>query len=473
MASKNLEQLKSFSELFGVSKDDVVRLGFFDITPAVDSALYIDAKLLKDFNIPHFSNAANKLRQEFSKILSLISKCSIESNDDIFYKAAFKALDFVELQGTCLGYSQDGTIGRGVGDTTRKTIISNIKQLMSKGPLDPEILELICVFTDGFGCDLSSDLVTFLLKDIIFDYNLFIIEELGLEKENKVDYFGVKLLENPYRKGKPLILLPKDILSDLPLCNSYEDICYVYKQNEEARQNLQVYIDANGTLAKDKVLELLLTDDNLLRDLLDSYKSSSAKGYDYESDPLCVWKFRDIIAKATDNYPGIFAVSGTMQTGTVKDIASECLKIFKHLIEDCGGRNQIQKFSEKGIQFLFFATSYYICKSNNISLCPEVNHGRGPIDFFLTDGGEKISIEFKKSKNQQYKHGLSVQLPNYMDANDSVFGYYVFMNYDSIATKKIRYLYDVYNSMPEKRKTCIEIVVIQSTKLDSASVNKD
>lgn len=461
--------LKSFSELFDVSKSDVERLGFFDITPAVDSALYIDAQLLNDNISPYFKNASSILKRELSKIVAVISKIKDEDQNDVFYKSADKALKFKEIQGTCLGYSQQSTYGKGIGPTIRKDIISNIKQITSKGFLEPEIMELLCVFTDGFGCDLSSDLITFLLKNVILDYNVRIIEELKLQSHKRIKYLGKQVLENPFRPKTPLLLLPKCILSDLPICCTFEDISYAYQQNEEARKNLQSYIDVNGVLEKKKVFEILMSDNNFIQVLLDSYKGKSGNKYDFETDPLCVWKFRDIIENATNNNPSIFHITSSFNKAKVKEVAIECLNVYKHLIEDCGGRNQIQKFNEKGLQFLFFASSYVACMTNGVDLCPEVNHGRGPIDFYLTNGIEKISIEMKKSTNSQYKHGLNVQLPAYMESNGSAYGYYVFMNYDVETSKRIEALYKVYNSLDSSIKKSIEVVVIQSSKLESAS----
>lgn len=388
---------------------------------------------------------------------------------DMFFMSAEKALTFKEIQGTCLGYSRNSTSGKAIGKSIRRNIISNVRQLTSIGFLESEIMELLCVFTDGFGCDLSSDLITFLIKDLILDYNVSLIKELRLEERKAIDYLGKRVLENPCRPGTPLLLLPRCILSDLPICCSFEDISKAYQQNEEARKNLQAYIDVNGVHEKRRIFEILMNDRDLIQALLKTYKEDDGNQYDFEADPLCVWKYRDIINGVLSNNPSFFSVDSPFDKTKVQEVVDKCLKTFQHLIEDCGGRNQIQKFDEKGLQFLFFATSYVLCMANGIALCPEVNHGRGPIDFLFTNGKEKVSAEVKKSTNSQYKHGLSTQLPAYMKSNDSSFGYYVLMNYNSEKTKKIDALYEIYNSLDPSISKTIKIVVIQSTKLLSAS----
>lgn len=463
-----MKKLKPFSELFNVDKADVERFGFFDITPAVDSPLYIDSKLLTDNVSPFFTNARSLLKKELTNIVTIIAKIKEESEKDVYYRSANKHLTFKEIQGTCLGYSNDSTAGRAIG-SFKKAIISDLKQLTSEGFMDPELMELLCVFTDGFGCDRSSDLITFLLKDIILDYNIHLIDELKLGNYKKIEYFGKTVLENPCRPGTPLLLVPRAILSDLPVCNSFEDIGDAYQQNEEARKNLQAYIDINEALTKRQFFELLAKDKTLVQNLLDAYKRKVGRLYDYETDPLCVCRYRDIIDEALENNPSLFSSEQKFDKTNIKEVAASCLETFKHLIEDCGGRNQIQGFREKGLQFLFFASSFAKCQDNGIDLCPEVNFGRGPIDFYLTNGTERISIELKKSTNTQYKHGLQVQLPDYMKSNKSNFGYYVFMNYSSEESKKIDSLYDVRNTLDAKIRNKIDLVIIQCSKMESAS----
>ena len=472
MATKDFGKLKSFSELFNVDKARVDELGFFDITPAIDSALYIDAKLLNDNILPRFKNAATTLKNNFNKLLALIIKIDVESAKDPFWRAADKFLTFTEIQGTCLGYSEKSTAGKGIGKKIRADIISNIRKIISKGFIEPELMSLICVFTDNFGCDLSSDLVTFLIKDIIFEYNLYLIKEMGLDDKPKINYMGYELLNNPYRENTPIILVPRNILSELPVCLSFEDVPYACQLNEEARQELQTYIDISEASKKSVAFQYLLNNKELIGIMIEHYCTVSGKTYDYEKDPLCVSQFRNIISELEELYPNFFGLKNVINKNSVRDICLECLTRFKHFVEDCGGRNRLAKFDEKGIQFLFYAMSYYFCSSNGIDLCPEVNHGKGPVDFYFTNGTEKISVEFKKSTNQQYIHGLAVQLPEYMKSNSSNYGYYVFINFSLPSSKKIKNLIDVYNMLPTETRNKIELYIIQSNREESASKKK-
>ena len=413
-----LDKIKTFSELFKIPKSEVDRLGFFDITPAIDSPLYIDSKLLTDNVCPGFIGAATQLRNRFSNLVDLISRIKEETKADVFWRAVDKKLSFTEIQGTCLGYSTDSTEGKGIGKKTRKIIISNIRQLLSSGYIEPELMNLLCVFTEGFGCDMASDLITFLIKEVIFDYNTFLINEMSLQDHKMVYYMDRVLLENPCRPGTPLILLPKCILSDLPVCYSFEDIENASFLNEMARQDLQTYIDTNGVSKKKAVFDYLVNNKEALNDLIKAYLNATGNIYDYEKDPLCVIRFKEIVKGFIENNYGDIIFEDGNVPSDLKNVAERCIGIFKHLIEDCGGRNQIHQFDEKGIQLLFFATSYAICQINNVAISPEVNYGSGPVDFFLTQGRSGISIEIKKSTNSGYKRGLKKQIPQYIMYNE-------------------------------------------------------
>ena len=132
-----------------------------------------------------------------------------------------------------------------------------------------------------------------------------------------------------------------------------------------------------------------------------------------------------------------------------------------------------KNFKEKNIQFLFYASSYYFCLENDIGLFPEVNFGRGPVDFCFGEKADKIVVEVKLSTNKNYRDGLKNQLPTYMDSSRAIFGYFLFMNYDGPTTEKIEKLFKIYNKMPESYKNNIEIISIDSFPLPSASKIRD
>ena len=264
MSTKRFDKLESFSKYFSISKDDINRLGFFDITLDYDSQLYIDSKLLKDNNAPHFTNASSLLRTQFNKIITLLRHAKKTDCSDMFWKQADKMITFKELHGTCLGYSSSSIFGKAIGKKLREELLQRIWSLINEGREDPEILELVCVFTEQFGCDRTSDLITYLIKDVIYDYNENIVRSLNLDSYPLITCEKrFRLLQNPYRPKHPILLLPRNILSDLPVCFGFEDIEFAVLENEEARQNLQKYIDLTQPYSKKDVFNAILKDDEV------------------------------------------------------------------------------------------------------------------------------------------------------------------------------------------------------------------
>lgn len=70
------------------------------------------------------------------------------------------------------------------------------------------------------------------------------------------------------------------------------------------------------------------------------------------------------------------------------------------------------KQKERAIQTLFKTADF----NSLFQLLPEVNSGRGPVDFVLCNGNDKTQIEVKLATNSKLKH-LKAQLEVYSSAN--------------------------------------------------------
>lgn len=470
MRKKIFKNLQTFSEYFGVSKQDVEKFGFYDINLSTDSDLYIDSKLLTDDNSPYFLNAASTLKREFNNIVVLLKKARERNKKDMYWDAACKRMTFKELHGLCLGYGTNDVIGNGVGTVLRNTIMDRLWQLIKDGRDSPELLDLINVFTEGFGCDRSSDLVAYFIRNIIYDYNERIIKELNLSSHPMILVEKThNLLQHPFKSKLPILLVPKSILSKLPVCFSLFEIENAMFKNEEARENLQSYIPLKENITKDDIFHALLSNKTFYEKFIETYKKEEGKVYNFDEDPKCVCKFIEIAKESYYKNPDIYLENSGLVPTNVCSIVDFCLKTFKHLVEDRGIRNSVRKYDEKVSQHIFAATSYIYCNEQHIEMCPEMNSGRGPIDFFFTNGKEKVSVEIKKLSSNSYLHGLEKQLPDYMKSNDSQKGIYVVLNDVSRDTKKVQKLYSLYSSLDGSIKETIDILIIDAYSIPSAS----
>lgn len=469
MSKIHFGKIDSFSNYYKIDKKDVDELGFFDITLNIDSKLYIDSRLLDGNSDPYFSKASTLLKNKFAQIIKLLEHAKTNNKYDMFWKKADELLTFKEIHGTCLGYSDTGTVGNAIGPKLRKEVLQRMWELIQEGRDDPELFELICVFMDGIGCDRVSDLIVYMIQDVVYEYNENLINALKLIEYPMVSVGKYKLLENPYREGQPIILLPKNILSDLPVCFSFEDMEFAVSENEEARKNIQSYIDFNQSYKKADVFRAILNDEIVYEALINKFKKTKGNQYNFKDDPRFFYKFRDILNKTYLDNSSNFYDSIVYQEGEIDSVVQKCIATFKHLVENCGMRNSIYESDEKLAQILFYAVSYLYCEIHNVCFLPEVNTGRGPVDFFLAKGLKRISAEIKKTSNPKYLKGITEQLPAYMESNDSQFGYYIVLNVDSKDTIKITRLFDAYNKMPNELKQKLKIVIINCFPLPSAS----
>jgi hypothetical protein len=96
---------------------------------------------------------------------------------------------------------------------------------------------------------------------------------------------------------------------------------------------------------------------------------------------------------------------------------------------------------ENVIQRTFQAIADSYCEANNLDLSPEVNAGRGPVDFKFSRGTKKVIVELKRSSNTRVLHGYQVQLAIYEEAEKCPRSVYVVMDQDrdSAVEKVVEY----------------------------------
>jgi hypothetical protein len=84
-------------------------------------------------------------------------------------------------------------------------------------------------------------------------------------------------------------LVPKDILRNLPIAESWSDIDYVASVNEDVRRRVNEIIGSTwkqATRLRKLVLRsFLLQNPELLRSLLDAYGDKPAVRYNFGNDP--------------------------------------------------------------------------------------------------------------------------------------------------------------------------------------------
>ena len=457
--------LKSFCDEFSVDKDRLKQLGVLDIILDFDTKYFIDPALLRKTTVPEFLESSLKVENYFAAIVALIGNSQTEN--DMYWKKADKLLRFKEIKATCLGYSNRSTSGNAIGKELRKCILRTVKELLRSGTVDPIIFELLGVFQEKIGCDRISDLVTFIIREDIEAYTRRIITEVELEEVNERG-----LVVNPYNEEE-VLLLPMEILSPLPIADSYNDIDFSCAENERVRNDINQYFDLGSRkkLHKEEISKLMKNNMQFREQIVQAYKKIVPNQYDFGIDSAGQIIWYEKSRQAVIDYP--LSLSSPQNDEELLEVVVTICSQFKRLIEDNGlwrllydGKNQAKH--ENAAQLLFFGIADAYCGANNIGISREVNNGQGPVDFKFSIGYQKrVLVEIKLTSNQQLLHGIKKQLPIYMKQENTRKAIYLII--ENGHHKRLESFQDYYNKLNGSTKDKIPYILIDGNIRASAS----
>jgi hypothetical protein len=465
-----------FSEEFNISEADIEKYGVFDSILDVDTRVFIDPSLLNSSGAPEFIKAKKKVENYFSNIITLLRHS--KTRTDMYWKKADKLLTFKELSGTCFGYSATGTSGNSIGKELRYNVLCTMKELVDQGETDPVLFELLGVFQANIGCDRISDLITFILKDNIYEYTDSICKSLNIASIQKS--FGGRVYNVCFNKynNKELLLVPKVIVSPLPVFYQFSDIETICNENDRVRDVINKYFDFDHRktkLKKEEIESVLKNNQQFRRALLNSYHDVKVKPYDFDKDPRGEYAWINASKEYTKRFPIDLSIDPHASSKDVYSVVIKICKMFKNLIEN----NQLNELlydlekkepkHESAAQLLFYGIAYSYCEANNLDLTKEPNNGRGPVDFKVSYGmKDKVLVEVKLSSNPGLKHGISKQLPIYMKQEKTYKAIYLVI--DTGHEKAMQNLQDYLNNLKKDEKDKIEVITIDGRLKKSASI---
>ena len=121
---------------------------------------------------------------------------------------------------------------------------------------------------------------------------------------------------------------------------------------------------------------------------------------------------------------------------------------------------------EKSVQLLFYGISDSYCEAFDVDISPELNSGRGNIDFKYSKGyKDRVIVEVKLTSNRQLIHGMKTQIMEYAKAEKTDQLVYLVID-DLKDEEKIKKLYNEYNKIESKPK----LIVIDTEIKKSASI---
>ena len=467
----------SLSDYLGTSHEELDSLGCFDTILDLDSMMFVNFLRVRDSNTPEIAGAYDHIAKLFSSIGHLLAACKKEN--DRFWREADKRLEMSEFEEICLGYSSRGTAGSGSGTELKQRILSIGKEIIEAGINEPEIFELVGLFEDNIGPDRISDFIARTIQDYLLAFSRRVLAELGISSETRPKLkFSDGILLNPFN-NKRLLLLPKDLLHELPIAQEWEDISTVCMLNAEVRKEINKVIGDNWrqmTSARKKAAarKVLLGQPQLLRALVEDYRDFELAAYDFNIDPLGEVSWYEAVKSIVEKEPLRIEKPRIATLAGVKELVLAICQQFKTLIED-KGLNEVlyadgKARKERIAQRLFLGIAEAYCKANDLDISPETNSGRGAVDFKISGGYDlRVIVETKLTTNSRLAHGYEKQIGEYKKAENNAAAIYLVID-NGGSPKRTADLVAIHNEALSAGVNNCDLILVDGRMKASASL---
>jgi hypothetical protein len=417
----------SASTLLGISKAEFDATGAFDPILDVDSRLFIDPLLLRASTELEFLEVRDTIDRRFGELYKLLAKARFEG--DIYWRAADERFRFPEVRGLCIGYTSHGTGGNGMGAELRARTLQTAREIIDSGIDDPIFFELLGVLQPGIGPDRISDMFARIASDEIGRYSTRVFAELGRSD-------GRSLPRNP-ANGDPILLVPRDILRDLPLASSWDEVESMIAHNAQLRAEVNALIGDNWQKERRRgqkkaaLRQALRSSPYVMRRFLNAYRDADVRPYDFDRDPRGRVVWYEATRSAASAAPMLLALGSAPTPGDILGVVLQICNRFRELVEnnklsallyEADGRPK----HEEAAQLLLYGIADAYCDANDLDLSREPNAGRGSVDFKLSGGRRTmVLVETKLDTNPNLVHGFETQLAEYQLAERAAETVYV------------------------------------------------
>jgi hypothetical protein len=430
-----------------------------------DTRLFIDPLLLAGSdNTLIRAKAFSLLKKRFEEIIRLVD--ASEAVGDVAWKAAAKKLDLSERRETGLGYGGASTSGSSRPYSLKTTILNTTKEIIRLGSKDPQIISLMGMFEEGVGPDTISDLATNMILPVLCQITTDFCTKYTLTLKKFRATGDYLLPANPISPDFPVLLVPRDILRDLPFAADWSGVSNAVLEIQQIRDSFNAFVGplAQATISKKKralrraVLESLETFRKAFSAILNASDS-----YDPQTDLLNFYAFRQIISSQGAAYSGNISPPTVYNRDELIRIVKDIIAHFRHLVEhnnlwELMWNEDVPK-KERAAQLLFLGIADVCCKANGVDISPEMHAGGGPVDFkFSTGYHNRVLVEVKRSIGA-VEHGYAKQLEIYKTASRTDAAIFLIMDVGGMGAKlrKIRALQKQHRDVG-KRASDIEIV---------------
>lgn len=431
-----------FTDIFEIDPSVLDGHGAFNIALVNDLPLFVDPFLLFDSEHQKYRD----LHDEIIRYLRFLRDRAIA--DELTEANITHWLRFKEVHQNWLGFSKSGNRGTGLGRDFASSLAKNLKTVFrnfgDETVSEGSHIEKLGLLSGGVGRDHLSDFTTNLIKGFLLEYTqefarkhlrpehrrVFAVERVFFSYETR--RWRAAKFELPCFSGDYVLLTPKEILTrdeawinQPDMLERFTDIVAAIPDADLRAQADEHFIRLIGESdEKEQRREAALKTTEKFPELLDYYirwKEEHADEAHVESDKKVQLTYEQFVENVKTLVDGYLAGSDFYAAG---DSYEECLRrvhFLKDVVENKGGHRvfyvdgkPVQR--EVDLHVMYRLTWFGTAHDVN----PEVNGGRGPVDFKVSYGKADSSlVEFKLAKNTSLKKNLAHQVKIYEKASDA------------------------------------------------------
>lgn len=465
-----------FSTHFGVSADEMDRAGFIDPFLNVDTQLFIDPVLLaKSSHAKIREEAYGAFCRHFDNFVRLLSIS--EREGDAAWRSASRFLDLREPPENGLGYGGSRRAGSSRPDEVRLAVMRTASDIIRLGSKDPEMISLMGFFEENVGPDTISDFTTRVIINQLGEMTESFCEANGVptEKLNNDVRHRLPMFTDGSGKKNSAVLVPKDIVRELPMANDWSDIDAAAAANARIRDRvneLLANIARPTTVQRKAALRRAVTESAEHFDSFLNAIKDFASHYGPNKDSLGYYQLKEIIRTGAAGFKSDKQFDMSAGIDAIVGLVRETIDMFKHHVEKGNLWEQLwvdgTPKRERASQLIYYAMADCFCIANGVDISPEANMGGGPVDFKFSQGYHaRVLVEMKRSMGT-VRHGYEKQLEHYKGAARTFHGFFVVMDYGDLGDK-LEQIQAIRRERLAAGELASEIVVIDATRKESSS----
>lgn len=468
----------TFTTHFSIDSTEIDAAGAMNPVLNVDTKLFINPLLLNSSQHPEIRNRASVRFRKYLEELVKLLKLSVNVGDPS-WREAERRIAFRETPATCLGYGTSSISGRSIDEEKRSKVLHTARYIIHLGVEDPEVFLLIPLLEEGIGPDLVSDMVATIILQDLAAFTERILEPYDFQRMLfKIHGNEFQLPNNPFRReATPVILVPKDILSELPVATHWREVADAAAETAELRDKVNKFIGnvwATKTRRdKARLRTTVLKDKQAIESLLAVLRVGKKAPYNFEEDSLGLFGWRSVLEEVALNNPLSIRRPEVLDIEKAFVVVQAIVNQFKFLVEKKGLAKLLwhnkEAHHEDVAQRIFFAIAHSHCTANNLDITPEADTGNGMVDFkFSTGHGVKVLVETKLSRNGKLVAGYEKQLEAYKESEQTFRAVYLVVDVGRMGKKDAR-LIELRNERRKNGEPVSDLVFVDAILKPSAS----